>query len=252
MTNSVLSPTSTKHPWSSDAALRTTRTGESHLQVDEPTHASQNASRSERYSDHCSEGALQIATRICSSYPEQHRVFMLSGLTKKDTVGMTAFEVSMALAMMDQGRVLLVDAYPDHPFLGDLIQLRNKDAENGKLGPRGLAHVLASNASVDDLVLTGSFANLDFLTAGARIDPALFLSERCDSLLKHLRQQYAFVVIASAPVMNSPECMRLAIRCDALAAVVTAGKHSQKELRQLSGDLSTLSIPLLGVIFSGR
>lgn len=200
----------------------------------------------------CSDGALRVATRICSSFPEPHRVIVLSGLTKKNPVGQIAYEVAMALAMMDVGRVLLVDANSKQPFLGDLIRLRDKKSGNGKYGPPGLAQILTSDVSVSEVLLSSEFSNLDFLTNGAAFDPSLFLSERCGIVLKHLREQYTFVLIATDPVMASPESMRLAVHCDALAAVISPNRHSQVELRQLNRDLSTLSIPFLGVIFSTR
>lgn len=199
----------------------------------------------------CSEGALRIATRICTTYPDHHRVILFSGLTNKNQAGLTAYQTAIALAMMDEGRVLLVDAEPSRPFLGDLIRLPGKQGSRGKLGPAGFAQVLSGEAAIDDVLLTGAVENLDLVTAGAAIEPSWFLTERCNLLLKDFRQRYAFTIIATAPVTRSPECMRLAVHSDAVAAVVAAGKHSQKDLRQLTADLSSLSVPLLGVIFSG-
>jgi len=198
----------------------------------------------------CSEGALRIASRICTTYPDHHRVIVFSGLTKKNPVGLTAYEAAIALAMMDEGRVLLVDADPERPFLGDLLRLSDKSAGKGKLGPPGFGQVLSGEAAIDDVLLTGSVNHLDLITAGAKIEPAWFLTERCNLVLKDLRQRYAFVIVATAPVTRSPECMRLAVHSDAVAAVVSPGKHSQKDLKQLAADLSALSVPLLGVIFS--
>lgn len=204
------------------------------------------------YKQHCSDGALRIATRICSTFPEHHRVIVLTGMDNKNPTGLTAFQTAIALSMMDEGRVLLVDAYAKKPFLGDLLRFDKKPKSSGKAGPAGLVQVLEGDVEIDDVLLTGSVPNLDFLTAGAAIDPSLFLTERCGAALKHMREKYAYVVIAAAPVMQSPESMRLAVHCDGVAAIVTPGKHSQKDLRQLASDLADLAIPLLGVIFSGR
>lgn len=250
MTNSSLTSASAKPPVA--GSLRSSVAGS--VTSERPSAVRvQTAPLSDRTSGdtiHCTDGALRIATRICSAYPDHHRVIAFSGLTKKNQVGLTAYETAIALAMMDEGRCLVVDAYPGRPFLGDLIRLSGKAKGKGKFGPEGLAQILSGTATVDDVLLTGSVANLDLLTAGGTVEPAWFLTERCNVLLKDLRERYAFVIIATAPVIDSPECMRLATHCDALAAVVTPGKHSQKELRQLTSDLSTLSIPLLGVIFS--
>ena len=200
----------------------------------------------------CSDGALRIATRICANLPDQHQVILFSGLTKRNPVGSTAFESAIALAMMEQGEVLLVDADVNKPFLGDLLKSESKGRKLGKFGPAGLAQLLSGDAELSEVVLSGSIPNLNFLTAGDRIEPALFLGEPCEALIKSLREQYEFVVVAGAPVNVSPETMRLAVHCDAVAAVVSAGKQSQKEIRQLSSELADLSIPLLGVILANR
>lgn len=194
--------------------------------------------------------ALRLGTRLTAALPEPHRVVLLTGISASDRVDAAALETARGMALLDDGPVLLVDAWPKHPLT---IKLPGGSRTRASR-VRGLSDVLATAATLPEAILPTETPGLYCLPCGTMPDELrlLLMSENCGSLFKELRAEYAYVVIHAPPLNDHPECVRLAMRTDGVGLVINEGRHRESELRQVKQSLEGFGLPILGVILSAR
>ena len=193
------------------------------------------------------EDVVRLCTRILTLITDSHKTILLTGVSERDPVGQVAYELARTLVLLGDGPVLLVDA--------------NFSPKSNQTGSRpgdqspGLLEVLRQGTQLSDAVVLSDLPGLTFLSSGSTGSTekdfhALLLSDQCSELLKEMRQDFAFVIIESAPIMAHSECLRLAATVDGAAVVAEAGQHQQKELSELKQTMSAFRLPILGIIFS--
>lgn len=196
------------------------------------------------------EDVVRLCTRLRSTFLDTHKALLLTGVSSQDPVGSVAIEIAQTLMLLGEGPVLLVDANFSDPQLNERIVWVSAGTDSRVTQGVGLAEVIRQEASLADAVLADEKPGLFYLRTGAAGDNyySLLLSEPCGELLKEMRQDYAWVLIESAPIMSHSECLRLAGQVDGVAIVLRAGVYRQAELVELQQAIKGFQLPFVGAI----
>ncbi len=158
--------------------------------------------------------------------------------------GKTTVSCNLAVAAARVGlKVLLVDGDLRHPRVSEKFGLET---------PRGLAHLLAGQATLDEVCVDTGVENLTLIGAGAiPPNPAeLLASHRAREVWRTLHGKADLIIVDAAPVLRVADPLEIAPHAD---DVLLATRHhlsrvhqleaAIERIRQIGGDLS-------GVVFS--
>jgi Mrp family chromosome partitioning ATPase/capsular polysaccharide biosynthesis protein len=149
--------------------------------------------------------------------------------------------------------VLLIEADLHHPILAEALALP---------GDRGLAQVLAGEASLDELVqpvdavLAATRADarrsVDVLVAGPVVGSSLDLvdSDRMRDLLASAHEHYDLVVIDSPAVSEAEDFLPLAKMVRAVILVSRPGAATREAAESLSEQLREMGVKPVGVVLN--
>jgi Mrp family chromosome partitioning ATPase/capsular polysaccharide biosynthesis protein len=149
--------------------------------------------------------------------------------------------------------VLLIEADLHHPTLAEALALP---------GDRGLAQVLAGEASLDelvqpvDVVMAATHADgrriVDVLVAGPVVGSPLDLvdSDRMRDLLASAHEQYDLVVIDSPAASEAEDFLPLAKMVRAVILVSRPGAATREAAESLSEQLRELGVKPVGVVLN--
>jgi capsular exopolysaccharide synthesis family protein len=158
--------------------------------------------------------------------------------------GKTTIAVSLALAIGQLGKVLLIDA-----------DLRGRPAA-GRLGlpagTPGLSDLAAGTAEEAACIHRVDEMGIDMLPAGPPpADPLeLLSSRRFAQSLERLRERYDHIVIDSAAAQAVSDPLMLSRVCDAVVLVVRAGKAQLPEIQTTVRRLDRAGAPIIGAVLN--
>jgi capsular exopolysaccharide synthesis family protein len=155
----------------------------------------------------------------------------------------TAINLAGAIAQSPAARVLVIDIDFRKPSLANQLGLRDN-----VLGFRDA--VVNAGLALKDVVRRHAAWNLSIVTAGrAQILPhEIFKSMRFVELLDEARRDYEWIILDTAPLVLTPDCLMIGRSVDGFVMVVCANKTSRKEV----GEALTVLGPskLLGLVFN--
>lgn len=163
-----------------------------------------------------------IRTRIVQ-HPKEPRVILVSSAGAADGKSITAINLSGALALKSEAKVLLVDA--DLRRSSIHVQLGLPE------GP-GLTEVLAGSCSLEQAIIRiDSFDNLYVIAAGsAKANPAELLDNpRWPALCARLRKSFRYVILDSPPIGAVADYDLIQAVCDGVIMVVRPD-HTNRRL----------------------
>ena len=171
------------------------------------------------------------------------KVIAVSSPAAGDGKTVTAINLAGALARGSSDRVLLVDADLRRPSVGSLLGIGREE--------RGFADMLAEGGPpFGDVVQSTPLANLSVLTAGTPRGGVseLLRSPSLDTMLRDARQQYAYVVVDTPPLLPVFDSALLAKQVDAVLLVVSANQTPRKLLGEALNMLEPSKV--LGIVFN--
>lgn len=127
----------------------------------------------------------------------------------------SAYSIGLSLARVGK-RIVLVDCDLRRPNLHTLLDTGNK---------RGMSELLSGNASINDVLRSSPYPNLNYITSG-EIPPnptELFVGERFEELVRTLEQEYDCVIVDSAPVLSLADAVAIGSRVRSLVFVIQSG-----------------------------
>lgn len=151
---------------------------------------------------------------------------------------------SLGLAMRYAGlgeKTLLIDADMRRPtFLSEM--------ENDI----GLSGLLTTKTPIDDYIQETKTENLDLITSGNSVpNPSEILtSTRFDEILDYARENYAYVIIDSPPIIGLADAPVLSSKSDASVMVIEANHLRKKSILSAIERLSLTGRRPLGVILT--
>jgi capsular exopolysaccharide synthesis family protein len=191
------------------------------------------------------ESAVSLAARIRTAFGEDGRILLFTGATAGDGVSTVTSQVALALAQMEQGPVLVVDANLRRPSLGDVFGVEP--------GP-GLSDVILKETSLEEAIRVTERPMLSILPVGTTpVDPVrLFTSAGWMETLGTARSRFRFTLLDSAPLLGFADTTLIVPGVDGVVVVVAAGARRRGELREVEETLAGLRARLLGVVLFDR
>lgn len=188
-----------------------------------------------------SEDGIRLAARLKVLHPAASNVIAITGTLAEDAA-QTAVELAVALAVMEQGQVLLIDANLRDPSLhlalgteaapGWMERIRLDEAA----GP-AQATAIAALSLMPAGQVEGDFVSLS-------------MSPEAGERLQACRQRYRYVLVNLGQVLHHPEAAVVASRCDGVVTVMRAGHSQKSELRDLQRLLQGLKVGLSGIVLA--
>jgi capsular exopolysaccharide synthesis family protein len=171
------------------------------------------------------------------------KVIAVSSPAAGDGKTVTSINLAGALARGSSDRVLLIDADLRRPSIGTLLGIGREMS--------GLADTLSQGGpAFGDLLQSTPLPNLSVLTAGSARGGVseLLRSASLEKMLRDARQQYAYVVIDTPPLLPVFDTALLAKLVDAMLLVVSANQTPRKLLGEALNMLEPSKV--LGIVFN--
>jgi receptor protein-tyrosine kinase len=170
------------------------------------------------------------------------RVIVVTSSVPSEGKSTTSINIALALAEAEHN-VVLVD--------GDLRRPR-LDKYLGLIGSAGLSTVLASRASLEEVLQKTRFPGLTVLTSGT-VPPnpsELLGSVAAKKILARLRADFDYVVVDSSPLLAVTDASILAADADGVLIVARFGETTRDQLRHAVKHLGDVGAPLQGAILT--
>ncbi|MBN1804571.1 MAG: polysaccharide biosynthesis tyrosine autokinase [Sedimentisphaerales bacterium] len=157
--------------------------------------------------------------------------------------GKSTLVSNLAIAMAQAGqKTLILDADFRKPMQHNIFDFDNE---------KGLSHILAGHASIEETIRTSPVDKLDILNCGPEIpNPSELLnSDAFTEFLKNeLSQRYDRIIIDSPPVGLVADSQILAAYCDITIMVLRAEKSTRRHSQQACDNLVSVGAHLLGAV----
>ena len=184
---------------------------------------------------------------ITSSYPREGKSMVSANLA-----------VSLAQAGL---KTLLVEADFRSPVLGSIFSIEDGQGLTEILlgycpwedTLNTVTDMIMGQMTMDDLMLTPGFDNLNIITSGSiPANPAeLINSQRFIEFIEEVKEEYDIIVLDSAPVLTTADTAILGVQVDALLVVYRPELVSREVLKRTSDQLKQAKCNILGVILNG-
>ncbi len=187
--------------------------------------------------------AVQVAATLNSVVGSGPKTIMVTGVMPRHGVSTVAADVGIALALMDQGPILLLDANLRSPSLHQVFGVQQEP---------GLADAMVDRVGVDDIIVETGVAGLSLMPSGRREarSPVLLLSERCDSVLRGVRDRFRLTIVDAPPMLQFPESAPLASRVDGVVLVMASGRCQRADVVEMKRLLDGLGVNVLGMVLT--
>jgi protein-tyrosine kinase len=159
-------------------------------------------------------------------------------------VGTTTIAISLAISMALSGcKTVLVD--------GDM----RKDNRNQRLNETvgmGLSDYLHEEETLEKIIYNTNYEFLSYIPSGIKnLDTVeLICSERMDSFINQLSENYDFVLIDMPSLNSAVDVNVIATKTDSVVLIVAQGKSSKRQLQVTKRQLETAGANIIGVIMN--
>lgn len=171
------------------------------------------------------------------------KVIAVSSPAAGDGKTVTSINLAGALARGSNDRVLLIDADLRRPSVGPMLGIGREH--------RGLADALAdASVPVSDVIHSTPLPNLSVLPAGSMRGGVseLLRSASLETILRNAKEQYAYVIVDTPPLLPVFDSALLAKLVDAVLLVVSAKQTPRKLLGEALNMLEPSKV--LGIVFN--
>jgi Mrp family chromosome partitioning ATPase len=196
------------------------------------------------------EDALWLASRLKVSLSDDDQVILATAAAGNSGVSVIAAETALALALMNLGHVLLVDANPYGESRDEAPMYAHFEAPAGP----GLAELLSGSIDIEKGIVKTGLPTLDVLPLGEPDDElvGLLLSESSTRLFQALRERYRLILVDAPPLMEYPETAVFAPRSDGVLLVIPAGSINRSRVVSVKQMIDGLNVPILGTVLCDR
>lgn len=184
-----------------------------------------------------------IRTNVRFSHVDRPRRVVLVTSTGPEE-GKSTVLANLGVSFAQSGRrTIVIDTDLRRPSLHRFFQLPDQ---------RGLADLLAGDASEQETIRTSHIDNLDVLTSGTLPpNPAeLIESNRLQELITSLRERYDYVLLDSPPAGGLIDSSLMCALADGVVFVVERGRFDLKTVRSALRQLDRAGARLYGVVLN--
>ena len=168
------------------------------------------------------------------------KTLVVTSAIKGEGKTISAINLALAFAELDRHRVVLVDADLRDPSVESYLGLEP--------GP-GLGDVLLERVRLDSAIRSGGIRNLSVLGSGSQLatPSELLTSTRLDDLFGRLKEQYAYIIVDTPPVLPATDASVIAARADGTLLTVRLEYSTKSLTREAIRGLKDLGGNVLGV-----
>jgi len=194
-----------------------------------------------RYPWPLSEDAIRLAATIKASCAEANQIILFTGVAAREGVSTVAAQVALALAQMDQGPVLLLDANLRTPSGHATFQVQQVP---------GLSELIEQKTTLHEAIHPLQHSALSVLSSGSADGDALalFPTPGCSALMQTLHKEFHFVIVDSSPLLQFADTTLLVPYADGVVVTVAAGMHRRSEILEVKRLLDSLKANVIGVV----
>lgn len=179
---------------------------------------------------------------VLSGLDTDHQVVVVTSSVPGE--GKTTNSISLALAMGQMEKVLLIDADMRRPTVAKVMGIPGSSP--------GLSNLVAGSAELEQCIHYFKDGNIDILPAGL-IPPnplELLSSRRFREVLQQLAEKYDRVIIDSAPTLAVSDALVLSTLASAVIYVVKSDSTAFHSARTGIQRLQRVNAPLIGVVLN--
>ncbi len=196
-----------------------------------------------------SDDAMRLAVKIRTATMGM-RVILFTGIGEGDGVSQLMQEVGYAIAMMDQGKVLLLDLDFKTPTLHRMAEY---PSDGIKEPLPGLSDVLEGSIPLWEAVYSTGLNSLFVMPAG---NPAvnyssLFLSSKFADLMKKTKDEF-IVMMQCPPLLLNADTALIASQADGAVLVVGSGRARKTDVIEIQRTFEALNVPVIGAVLTSR
>lgn len=187
--------------------------------------------------------AQRIQT-LLPSEPVRGNVVGVTSCSRQEGVSVVAGNLAVCASDVYQGRVLLIDANPQHACVASRFGVRRTP---------GLIDCLAGQSTPSDCLVETAHPDLCVLTAGASVTPPARCSdERARELFEQLRHDFALIVVDLPPAGDLDETLLATQLVDGFLLVLEAERVRRQVAQRVKRRFEQADARLLGVVLNKR
>lgn len=202
------------------------------------------------YHDKFGEVASQVRAlraRLLSARGERSpSVITISSGTREEGKSTLAANLAVALAELDDGRVVLVDGDLAGPALDLVMNVQRAG---------GLNEILKNGLTLADNVYKTAVEGLDLIPSHAVAEDGNIeglLAKRCGQLFGELKKHYRYIVIDTPPVLAGSETCAFGRKSDGVLMVARLESTSREVVKRAVDELKHSDVRILGCVLTHR
>jgi len=116
----------------------------------------------------------------------------------------------------------------------------------------GIAEYILGNIDKDTLIKHTEYKNVDLITRGAEIynSSLVFLSDKFKELIKELKNEYDYILLDCAPVLQVSDYIHICKVSDGVLFVVAYGYTTKSQVVEAIKELKNNETNILGTVFT--
>lgn len=119
-------------------------------------------------------------------------------------------------------------------------------------GAEGIAEYMLGACTKEQIIKSTDYENTYLITRGADIDnpPLVYLSEKFKNLIAELREEFDYVILDCAPVLQSSDYINISKVSDGALFLVAHSQTTKGQVEDAVKELRKNDVPILGTLFT--
>lgn len=158
--------------------------------------------------------------------------------------GKTTVACNLAVALgLTEKKVIIVDLDFRKPRIQQRLSL---SIDNG------ISEYMLGTLTKKEIIKKSKYKNLDVITRGAKIynSSLVLVSDKFKALIKELREEYDYVILDCAPVLQVSDYIHIAQISDGVLFLVAYGMTTKNQVAEAVKELRKNGAKILGSVFS--
>lgn len=153
-----------------------------------------------------------------------------------------ACNLAVSLGIIDK-KVIVVDLDFRRPRVHHKFEMENKN---------GIADYMLGNLDKKDLIKQTKYKNVDIIPRGSKVynAPLILIAEKFKELIKELREQYDFVLLDCAPVLQVSDFINILQVSDGVVLLVAYGSTTRNQVQDTVKEINKNGGKIIGTVFS--
>ncbi len=170
------------------------------------------------------------------------KVIQIESSGAKEGKTTVACNLAVSLGLTDK-KVLMIDLDFRRPKLHRVFELGNEE---------GVAEYILGKSTIEQIVKPTKYKNVEIITRGAEVfNPSLVLvSDKFKDFIKTLRDQYDYIILDCAPVLNVSDYIHITKVSDGVIFLIAYGVTTKAQVAEAIKELRKNNANILGTVLS--